>query len=69
MPRTALTESSPQNLPAIPVPAAGVVVLVIGIAGQITHLGVFFLPALVALTGGAVLLWRERPLRAARGQR
>jgi hypothetical protein len=49
--------------------AAGVVVLVIGIAGQITHLGVFFLPALVALTGGAVLLWRERPLRAARGQR
>lgn len=50
--------------------AAGVLVLVTGIAGQITHTGVFFVPALVALTGSAVLLWRERPpLRAARGQR
>jgi hypothetical protein len=50
--------------------AAGVLVLVTGIAGQITHTGVFFVPALVALTGGAVLLWRERPpLHTARGQR
>ena len=136
MPRTALTESSPQNVPAIPAPvpaappswrwrraalllaiaaqliiifdllgadpvpatwtalllaigpaplalaaafapapanglaaAAGVVVLVIGIAGQITHLGVFFLPALVALVAACVLLWRERRLRSAGGQR
>ena len=43
---------------------AGVVVLVTGIAGQITHTGVFFLPALVALVIGGVLLWREQPLRS-----
>jgi len=42
---------------------AGVVVLVTGIAGQITHTGLFFLPALVALAIGSVLLWREQPLR------
>jgi hypothetical protein len=55
MPRTALTESSPQNLPAIPVPAAGVVVLVVGIAGRITRLGVFFLPPLQARLVAATL--------------
>jgi hypothetical protein len=42
----------------------GVVVLVTGIAGQITHTGVFFLPALVALAVGSVLLWREQPPRS-----
>ncbi len=39
---------------------AGVVVLVAGIAGQITHTGVLFVPALVTLAVGGVKLWRER---------
>jgi hypothetical protein len=36
------------------------VVLVAGMAGTLVHTGLFFLPALVALAGGGVLLWRER---------
>ena len=39
--------------------AAGVVVLVAGIAGEITHIGLFFLPALIALAVGSVELWRR----------
>ena len=48
---------APVNLLAA---AAGVVVLVAGIAGQITHTGVLFLPALVTLAVGGVKLWREQ---------
>ena len=48
---------APANLLAA---AAGVVVLVAGIAGQITHAGVLFVPALVALAVGGVKLWREQ---------
>jgi hypothetical protein len=50
-----------------PAPAARVavvvtgVVVVVGIVGQITHTGLFFLPALAALVVAAVLLWREQP--------
>jgi len=51
---------SPANLLAA---AGGVAVMVAGIAGQITHTGVFFLPALAALAVSSVLLWREQPLR------
>jgi hypothetical protein len=40
---------------------AGVVVLAAGIAGQITHTGVFFVPALIVLAVAAVRLWAERP--------
>ena len=40
--------------------AAGLVVLVSGIAGAWNHTGLFFVPALVATAGGAALLWRER---------
>jgi hypothetical protein len=36
-----------------------VVVLVTGMIGQVTHTAVFFLPALAATTGAAMLLWRE----------
>jgi hypothetical protein len=36
-----------------------VVVLVTGIIGQVTHTGLFFLPALAAVIGAAVRLWRE----------
>jgi len=48
-----------------PVPAArvaaalAVVVLVIGIIGQVTHTGLFFLPALAAMIVAALRLWRE----------
>ena len=48
---------APVNLLAA---AAGVVVLVAGIAGQITHTGVLFVPALVALAVGGARLWREQ---------
>ena len=41
--------------------AAGVLVLVAGIAGGIAHTGLFFVPALVALAVSTVKLWRERP--------
>jgi hypothetical protein len=36
------------------------VVLVVGIAGQVSHTGVFFVPALVTLAVGGVKLWREQ---------
>jgi hypothetical protein len=39
----------------------GVLVLLAGIAGGIVHIGLFFVPALVALAVGTVKLWRERP--------
>ena len=39
---------------------AGVLVLVAGIAGGIVHIGVLFVPALVALAVGTVKLWREQ---------
>jgi len=48
-----------------PAPAArvaaplSVVVLVVGIIGQITHTGLFFLPALAAMIVAALRLWRE----------
>jgi hypothetical protein len=35
-------------------------VLVAGIAGGIVHIGLFFVPALVVLAVGTVLLWREQ---------
>lgn len=41
--------------------AAGVPILVAGIAGGIVHTGLFFVPALVALAVGGVDLWREQP--------
>jgi hypothetical protein len=39
---------------------AGIAVLVAGIAGQVTHTGLFFVPALVVLAVAAVKLWREQ---------
>jgi hypothetical protein len=39
----------------------GVLVLVAGIAGGILHIGLLFVPALVALAVGTVKLWREQP--------
>jgi hypothetical protein len=46
--------------------AAGVLVLVAGIAGQITHTGAFFVPALIVLAVAAVRLWAEQPGTASR---
>jgi hypothetical protein len=48
-----------------PAPAArlaaplAAVVLVTGMIGQVTHTGLFFLPALAAMTVAALRLWRE----------
>lgn len=39
---------------------AGVAVLVVGIVAQVTHTGLFFVPALVVLAVAAVKLWREQ---------
>ena len=39
----------------------GLLVMVAGIAGGILHIGLFFVPALVALAIGTVRLWQERP--------
>jgi hypothetical protein len=41
--------------------AAGIVVLLAGIAAGILHIGLFFVPALVALVVGTVKLRREQP--------
>jgi hypothetical protein len=49
-----------------PAPAArlaavlGLAVLVTGIAGQVTHTGLFFIPALAAMTVATARLWRDR---------
>jgi len=48
---------APVNLLAA---VAGIAVLVAGIAGQVTHTGLFFLPALAVLAIAAVKLWREQ---------
>jgi hypothetical protein len=55
---------APVNLLAA---VAGLAVLVAGIAGQLTHTGLFFVPALVVLAIGAVKLWREQGLSEGEG--
>jgi len=45
---------------ALPAAAATAALLVVGIAAAWSHTGLFFLPALAALAGAAVTLWRER---------
>lgn len=57
---------APVNLLAA---VAGIAVLAAGIVAQITHTGLFFLPALVVLAVAAVKLWRERALSAGEGVR
>jgi hypothetical protein len=48
---------APVNLLAA---VAGIAVLVVGIVAQVTHTGLFFVPALAVLAVGAVKLWREQ---------
>jgi hypothetical protein len=55
---------APVNLLAA---VAGIAVLAVGIVAQVTHTGLFFLPALVVLAIGAVKLWRERGLSTGEG--
>jgi hypothetical protein len=52
---------APLNLLAA---AAAIAVLAVGIVAQVTHTGLFFVPALVVLAVGAVMLWREQGLSA-----
>jgi hypothetical protein len=52
----------PARLLAVVVTLAAIIV---GGAGQITHTGLFFAPALVLLAIGGAFLWRERPRTAA----
>ena len=47
--------------------AAGIVILAASIVAQVTHTGLFFLPALVVLAVGAVKLWHERGLSVGEG--
>jgi hypothetical protein len=54
---------APVNLLA----AAGIAVLAVGTVAEVTHTGLFFVPALVVLAVAAVKLWRERELSAGEG--
>jgi hypothetical protein len=55
---------APVNLLAA---VAGIAVMVAGIAGQLTHTGLFFVPALAVLAVGTVKLWREQGSTAGEG--
>jgi hypothetical protein len=55
---------APVNLLAA---VAGIAVLAMGSGGQLTHTGLFFLPALVAPAVVAVKLWREQVSGAGEG--
>ncbi len=57
-PLALLVAFAPAPVARLAAPLA-VAVLVTGIIGQITHTGLFFLPALAAMIVAAVRLWRE----------
>ena len=46
---------------------AGIVVLAAGSVAQVTHTGLFFVPALVVLAVGALRLWSEQASAAGEG--
>jgi hypothetical protein len=58
-PLTALTAFAPASV-ARPAAVVATGVLIAGIAGTITHTGLFFAPALVLLVVGGLRLWRGR---------
>jgi hypothetical protein len=58
VPLALLVAFAPAPVARLAAPLA-VVVLVIGIIGQVTHTGLFFLPALAAMAVAALRLWRE----------
>lgn len=57
-PLAALAVFAPASIARIVAPLTAVV-LVAGIAGQVTHTGLFFIPALVVMAVAALKLWRE----------
>jgi hypothetical protein len=57
-PLAAVAAFAPARRARVAVVAAAAVVAA-GIAGQVTHTGLFFVPALAALAGAAARLWRE----------
>jgi hypothetical protein len=58
-PLAAAAEFAPAR-PNLVAAVAGVVVLIAGIVGEILHIGLFFVPALMVLAVGTVKLWREQ---------
>ena len=58
VPLALLAAFAPAPVARLAAPLA-VVALVTGMIGQVTHTAVFFLPALAAMAGAAVRLWRE----------
>ena len=57
-PLALLVVFAPASVARLAAPVA-VVVLVAGMIGQVTQTGLFFLPALAAMAGAALLLWHE----------
>ena len=57
-PLAALAAFAPVRVARLAAPLAAAV-LVAGIAGEITHIGLFFVPALAAMAAAAVMLRRE----------
>ena len=57
-PLAALAVFAPAPIARLVAPLTAVV-LVAGIAGQVTHTGLFFIPALVVMAVAALKLWRE----------
>jgi hypothetical protein len=58
-PLAALAAFAPARVARLAAPLT-VAVLVAGIAGQVTHTGLFFVPALVVMAIAALMLWLER---------
>jgi hypothetical protein len=56
-----VTAAAPAGVSGDPADGSPPPVAAPGIAGQVTHTGLFFVPALAALAGAAVRLWREEP--------
>jgi hypothetical protein len=57
-PLAALAAFAPARVARLAAPLAAVV-MVAAIAGEIAHIGLFFVPALAAMAVGGVMLWRE----------
>jgi hypothetical protein len=58
-PLAALAAFAPAPVARLAAPLT-VAVLVAGIAGQVTHTGLFFVPALAVMAVAVLRLWRER---------
>jgi hypothetical protein len=58
-PLAALAAFAPAPVARLAAPLAAAV-LVAGIAGEVTHIGLFFVPALAAAAAASMMLWGER---------